>query len=674
MARTSPFDHDLDASRDIIADLLDMPPDEPETVEMALAELDGRAIAAAAEEALRAERPGPFDDDLFAEITRAADRYTMLRRLKHLAGDEALALDMRALAFHAAMCLEPYVAEELAETLPPEVMLTAAARTMRALVMRVELAPEEYSPELADELAEGSPDEQRMMLEAYEALRAELGTPAGLVYRGVLGHPDLEAIQPQIEALIDAVPDADAVRAMDEAAATARGAARLRYADRAAALEVAFAERPPPRPEARAWVSGADGQGAYLLSVEVRRPSGAWLPGQLCVRLPTEARSGWVNPHPGDTDPAALRAVLAETIGPWVEIPPGAAAALAARATADHCPPEAEAAAALLRRVYRPGDAPPPPVAPGEPATADALAALLSTPVGRTWFLDSDDLAALEVEPPPVEAPPAAIERWRQRALAAVVERGLHRRWVEMARQLAWWSALRGDAEGAGRLAWAAEATADDPGASPLSAVILDRTLAVFGEMDELFEAPLDLDADALEWFDPPEAPDGWRYDGWTGPAPTIWLRLDEGARMDAVRAWHLGPDSPGLCQREEDLTLQVALQAAVETQLCLDEPPTIRQALARLQQDGLDRFGAVVALQAVLSTTMVPGLSPDPAGGYAARIAAVARHGLSAVDTQLDGANRRLRGKTVKRVRKPKRAAGGKRGKGKRRKGRKRR
>lgn len=95
---------------------------------------------------------------------------------------------------------------------------------------------------------------------------------------------------------------------------------------------------------------------------------------------------------------------------------------------------------------------------------------------------------------------------------------------------------------------------------------------------------------------------------------------------MDAVRAWHLGPDSPGLCQREEDLSLQVALQAAVETRLCLDEPPTIRRALARLQQDGLDRFGAVVALQAVLSTTMVTGLSPDLSGGYAARIAAVAR------------------------------------------------
>ena len=153
-------------------------------------------------------------------------------------------------------------------------------------------------------------------------------------------------------------------------------------------------------------------------------------------------------------------------------------------------------------------------------------------------------------------------------------------------------------------------------------------------------------------WFEPPA---GWRYDGWVGPDPEIWLKLDESTRIDGVAAWLTGPDGPSMSLGEGDVVQYAMLQAILETQLCVNNPPMIRAALARLRKDGMDRADAMLGLQMVLSTQFGGRLPPEQ---YVQDVATVARDGHVAVDRLL-GRGAPRRGKTVKRARKPKRASG---------------
>lgn len=662
--KTLRFDADLELCREAIADLLDGAADGVDEVEDILAGLEPRALANALVEVVRGGAVSPLQDALLAAIGECADRRTLVPELTAVVVDPQATDATRALALAVLMPLDEARTEALAARLPPEVMHGVAERSARAMVMQVEVAPE-ASAEIAAALIGPGPEEQRWLVETQARVCAALGTSPGVLYRDVLGHRALGSIQEAVEALIDGAPDAEGVAAYAAAADGARGAARKRYTARADALRKALADDPPPRPEARAWATRCDGAGGWLVHLDVRRPEGSWLCGQVCLRARGELLSAWVDPAPADGEPARVREAMRQSMGRWVEIPVGAAAALVVEAGARGCPPEAEAGLALARRVHRAGDAPPAAVEPADGVTRADLDRLLAGPLAVSWFLDDEDAEAAGL--PPLTGSGRGVARWRDAARAAMVEAGLHRRYGPMAEQVAWWLALAGDAEGAGRLAAAARGACDDPATSPLIDFVLDETVSGFERGPDEVQLPLDdlfgeQQSRESMW---PSVPDGVRYDGRVGPDRATWLALDEGTRLTAVRRWLESPEGPRL----PDDPLNAPLLCVIENQLCADDPVGIRAAFARLRGDGLDRFGAVLALQSLLAVHMMSGVTPDTADHYAADVAAVARDGIAAVFVRVDGGGRSGRRRTVKRARKAKGSGGSKAARKKKRK-----
>lgn len=204
--------------------------------------------------------------------------------------------------------------------------------------------------------------------------------------------------------------------------------------------------------------------------------------------------------------------------------------------------------------------------------------------------------------------------------------------------------------EAAGQMASAAQATRSDPWSSPLVRAIIRHTA------DMLNSTALPV----MLWDGDPEMlglpPASWHYDGYAEPEPEIWLALDDYAQLDAIVAWYQGPRRPKVLVQDERVDEYAVMQAILETELCLDDPPTLRAALTRLRQEGLDRPQAMFALHSFVSTNIEEGRSQER---YAQDIAAVARGGRSEIDRVL--ARVRRRGKAAKRTRNAKKVGGSK-------------
>lgn len=659
LSRTRRPQHDLALAREIVDELLLDPPETPDEVHEALSGVDRRALADVVLEVVTADRLDPFDDDMFTEVARAADQKRVVDRLLDIAADQQAPTERRAVAWSIALHVDGKRAEARLAAIEPDIAMAASQRGLRVMLMRLEMFPDEFAPVIRDTLLGLDEEHRALMWMTYEVARAQLGTPAGLVYRDVVGHPGLTSLTDQLDAALDAVPDADAILAVERALDQARrDEDRVRLRKRLMRLRTAAAENPPRRPPARAWATGCDGQGAFLLHVEIERPNGDVLGGQLCLRTSGEMRSAWVEARTDGVDHGSIRAQMAEVVGPWLPIEPAAAAALVMHFVEQghRVPDDALPGVALFRRLHRPGDLPPATVAPERAATFSSVSALLDAPPAKSWYLDSKDLETLGMRAPPIGQGKASIEIWRSRALTAAIEHGFPERWAAMADQLAWWLALEGRDEEASRMASAARATRTDPAGSPLVHAIVHHTVDVFAEPRPEIELPEmlwdDEDEDDEVWFEPPE---GWRYDGWVGPDPEIWLKLDESTRIDGVAAWLTGPDGPSIPIGAGEVTRYAIMQTILETQLCVNDPPMIRSALTRLLRDGLDRADALLGLQMVLSTQFGGRLPPEQ---YVEDIATVARDGRVGVDRLLARGTSRRR-KTVKRARNPKQASG---------------
>ena len=113
-------------------------------------------------------------------------------------------------------------------------------------------------------------------------------------------------------------------------------------------------------------------------------------------------------------------------------------------------------------------------------------------------------------------------------------------------------------------------------------------------------------------------------YDPRHGPDPTEWLELDESERIALVHEQHLHAR-----EKAENLHLHAGIHAAVETQIASALPAGVRETLARLMREGLDRHDAIHAIGSVLSARLFqlarneapPG---DPNVHYVADLAAL--------------------------------------------------
>jgi hypothetical protein len=86
-------------------------------------------------------------------------------------------------------------------------------------------------------------------------------------------------------------------------------------------------------------------------------------------------------------------------------------------------------------------------------------------------------------------------------------------------------------------------------------------------------------------------------YDPMIAPDPEAWLAADEDARINAIMQYH---------EESQDelpnIDLHASLHTIVENQLAMDEPPSVRQKLAELMAEGLDRHDGVHAIATVVA------------------------------------------------------------------------
>jgi hypothetical protein len=86
-------------------------------------------------------------------------------------------------------------------------------------------------------------------------------------------------------------------------------------------------------------------------------------------------------------------------------------------------------------------------------------------------------------------------------------------------------------------------------------------------------------------------------YDALKIPDPETWLDLDEQERIDEVIEYHRRHHLP----MGESVKLHGVAHAVVENQVALGDPPAVREALARLMGEGLDRHDALHAVGSVV-------------------------------------------------------------------------
>jgi hypothetical protein len=80
------------------------------------------------------------------------------------------------------------------------------------------------------------------------------------------------------------------------------------------------------------------------------------------------------------------------------------------------------------------------------------------------------------------------------------------------------------------------------------------------------------------------------RYDAAKAPDPKAWLELDEQERIDLVLEYHRRHHMP----MGESANLHGVAHVIVENQIALGDSPAVREALARLIVEGLDRHDVV--------------------------------------------------------------------------------
>jgi Domain of unknown function (DUF1841) len=87
------------------------------------------------------------------------------------------------------------------------------------------------------------------------------------------------------------------------------------------------------------------------------------------------------------------------------------------------------------------------------------------------------------------------------------------------------------------------------------------------------------------------------RHDASKAPDPEAWLELDEQERIDQVIDYHRRHHLP----MGENAKLHGVAHVVVENQIALGDPPAVREALARLMGEGLDRHDAIHAVSSVV-------------------------------------------------------------------------
>jgi len=92
-------------------------------------------------------------------------------------------------------------------------------------------------------------------------------------------------------------------------------------------------------------------------------------------------------------------------------------------------------------------------------------------------------------------------------------------------------------------------------------------------------------------------------YDPFEAPDPDEWLAIDEGERAALVSIYH--EDEEGEEFEEDSLQMHSVVHVVVENQVALGDQYPVKQTLARLMDEGLNRHDAIHAIGSVLAKYM---------------------------------------------------------------------
>lgn len=406
----------------------------PERTRLALAEALGETLY---------DEPPPSPGEIAALVARShaptarrflADRLTagdlpdpelVLELLQLLgAGAEeprlvALALDVsrrpsdRAVAFTA---LHDAAQKEVAGTLGTLGLLDLLDGQTRELLTDAAPAPE--VAELFADRIRSAPDAESgaIVFERLETMRREEGVEASL-WKPLLRDPSLAGLHDACLAAIvaegapESVPFLEALR--DE-----EGASEKRGPLQKAILKLRSQparEAPPAR--GRAYLTGSDGSGAFVVLFALERPGERADIVNLCLLARGEIRDGFVLPREPAAGVDAIVQRLEESAAGVIELAPERAAAIVRWAVARHPEdlPVPDDARPGLKELERIRDVPLPEVAPDPVVDVDRLRRALDRPGYETWFFEPADLASVGVK-----APRRATPRWLASAARAL--------------------------------------------------------------------------------------------------------------------------------------------------------------------------------------------------------------------------------------------------------------
>ncbi len=432
---------------------------------------------------------------LFLEVAKLLDisnrrQDAMMRVVKN---KQQSSLSRQFALLGMTSCQPQDVMMDIFQDVDPAIITATSDMPFVDMLTAIQLDPT-LACDLTNVLLGASEEEQEfILLHHVGRIRREVGTPASLAYAHALAEPSLGHLHHHmIDALI-AERDSSAVKLLTDLRDHAPND-DMRRRFQAALLRIGTLqiEDQPGRntPEARAFVSICDGQGAYFLFCRYRMSESNFATASCCIRTAADIRDAFVLPGQSEEEFQEMLHHLAEQRLIYTEVPLGHAAMLfsdALNRTRELDKKLPESAVPVIHLFERIDPDFPDEVEPKKTVTAAALQALMAGPHYDTWFFDEGDLVGHGVASP--EGLPTA--KWFQAAGEALEKTPLKARVVSMLDHMAKWHTWAGEPRSAALLTAAKNQAESNFKKSAALRVMLERSL-YDGDPDDPFAALAD--------------------------------------------------------------------------------------------------------------------------------------------------------------------------------------
>ncbi len=331
-----------------------------------------------------------------------------------------------------------------------------------------------------------SPEEQEfVLLHHIGRLRQEVGTPASIAYAHALREASLAHLhQYMIEAIIQERDSTGVQLLTDLRDHAADDETRRRFQSALLRIGTLQIEDIPGRntPEATAYVSICDGQGAYFLFCRYKMSPGRSATASCCIRASSDIRDAFVLPGQPDKDFKEMLDRLSAEYLIYTEVPLEHAAMLFSESVertqkmGKKLPDSAIPVISMFERIV---PSTPEEVVPAKTISIYDIYELMDMPHYNSWFFDEGDLDGYGIRPPneAANSSRSAHSAWLKEAATLLEKTPLKARLLAMLDHMIMWHTWAGDKESASILAAAAKQARSNFKRSAIVKVMLDRSL-----------------------------------------------------------------------------------------------------------------------------------------------------------------------------------------------------